>query len=422
MTLPRPSTRVITLWCALVALDAVLIGWQAGLPRFPDEGAYKMLAASLAEGRGLQFVPGRPTAMVVPVHPWLVSLCFRALGGGVLPVYLVMNLCFSLVMALAYGSLAADLTKRRGVGRCVAVIVFLLPPYVRYSSTLLTEVPYSALLALALLMFHRTCKAPDRLSGWIWLGFFHGVSFMTRPVTFLLTPLVLLWPLARGRFSPRAWKGALVAGLAVLAIWTPWVARNYAAFHRFVPLSTYSGLTLLAASLPDPFTFPEEAERAVRAAGLQSFWADEYAANRAITDDAVVRIAADPAAYLTRVVRWSWRFWLGGYKAYSASLDQSFHDCLQQERWGLLGLKLALLGLDVAVPLALLFSVLILWRQADYWPYLLLIAYFWCTHSLLLALPRYSVPLVGLVVVLAATAGAQVLVRRADGRSAMMPA
>jgi hypothetical protein len=68
---------------------------------------------------------------------------------------------------------------------------------------------------------------------------------MTNPSLGLLLPFLLGWAAYRGRSSSNLsiWKPVQAAGMAILCC-VPWTARNYAVFHKFVPLRSNFPLEL----------------------------------------------------------------------------------------------------------------------------------------------------------------------------------
>jgi hypothetical protein len=107
----------------------------------------------------------------------------------------------------------------------------------------------SALLAATILWATLALAESDRVRDWCGYGVLWGFALMTNPALAALLPFLLGWLACPGRLACHdrltdrglgerglPWKRvALVAGVAILCC-VPWTIRNYAAFHRFVPL------------------------------------------------------------------------------------------------------------------------------------------------------------------------------------------
>ena len=118
------------------------------------------------------------------------------------------------------------------------------PPLVYGDTALLSEALFSpCALGMAWLLL-RARRARRALALVLAAGVLAGLGWLTRSAgVVLLVPLALgAWRVApRGRRGPVWAAAALVAALVVVS---PWIARDLAAFGRFVPVSTQGGWTL----------------------------------------------------------------------------------------------------------------------------------------------------------------------------------
>jgi 4-amino-4-deoxy-L-arabinose transferase-like glycosyltransferase len=414
MRFPRVQ-RLVLLWIVLIAVKSAVCFWMSKGMSSTDEQLYRQLAHSLALGEGYIY-RGHPTAVVVPGFPLILAAVFRVAPDNPILPY-VANVLLSAIAALAYGWLCGLLTGRPRLAVPVAVILFFFPSYIQHASRLTTEMANAAFLALSLLFFERSRRHPAAIHLWALMGLCVAATFMVRPVTFLITPAFLLWPLAEARFRPRALAGAVVGGVVILLVWLPWVFRNWSAFGEFVPLSSYSGMTLYSGTLEDFHEFMERIDEELRRGGIDDYFADEVGSNRYLTRVAKERIAAHPVHYLLISARRSWRFWIYDFPWQEGFLERwrsasSIHDYLR-----LLGRPLLQL-MSVLLLAALLASIWTLRRRRDCWPYFLLLLYCTVMHALLFPIIRYSVPVQGLAIVLIATAAVQIVEnRKAHGRA-----
>jgi hypothetical protein len=90
-------------------------------------------------------------------------------------------------------------------------------------------------------------RAGDRptLARFIPAGLIAGLATLTRPNMLLLLPLLPLWSTVVFRGDRRALIKSLAVPAAAVAVIAPWTIRNYAIFHKCIPVSTLSGTNLL---------------------------------------------------------------------------------------------------------------------------------------------------------------------------------
>jgi hypothetical protein len=72
------------------------------------------------------------------------------------------------------------------------------------------------------------------------VGVLAGVAALVRTEYLVLVGAVILGSL----ITHRQWKMTAVAAVAAFVVIAPWTARNYAVFHRLIPVANYQGLNL----------------------------------------------------------------------------------------------------------------------------------------------------------------------------------
>jgi hypothetical protein len=109
----------------------------------------------------------------------------------------------------------------------------------------------AALLSIVVLWATMRLAESRRLRDWCWYGLLWGFVLMTNPSLGSLLPFLLGWAAYRAwwkaspRAAGRAWLLQPCAALAIAILCcVPWTIRNYAAFHRFVPLRSNFPLEL----------------------------------------------------------------------------------------------------------------------------------------------------------------------------------
>jgi 4-amino-4-deoxy-L-arabinose transferase-like glycosyltransferase len=234
-----------------------LLYWT-GKPLTHDEREYLALARSVAAGQGFVYgddhdtgtaqqfgrAPAYPLFLVAigagrDVHeasPARVKVAQGLLGAGA--VWLI-----GLIALRAAG-------PRAGVA--AAAIAAVYPPLVWIGAYVFSEALYTLLaLATVLLLDRAMDKVEDarsaRAGGALVLvaGLLAGVAVLTRPALLFFLPLVLLW---------LVWRRLTVLGLAfivaVLVVVTPWTARNYRVYDRFVLVASEGGVTFWTGNHP----------------------------------------------------------------------------------------------------------------------------------------------------------------------------
>ena len=220
-------------------------GWETG-----------RIARSIALGQGFSspFQSGTgPTAWLAPIYPYLLAGVFKIFG-----VYTTA----SAIVILSINSLFSALTvllvfyiARRTFGPRAALWsgwLAALLPYAWYWAikwaweTSLATMLLACVFLLAMRMAgidwrgagNRTFRPHAQLRDWLAFGLLWGLIALVNPSMFLWLPFCGLWLLIKQtRAGPRtALLYAIASGIVFLAMLSPWVVRNYVAFHRFIPV------------------------------------------------------------------------------------------------------------------------------------------------------------------------------------------
>jgi 4-amino-4-deoxy-L-arabinose transferase-like glycosyltransferase len=200
------------------------------------------MAYALAEGKGFSNVfrmETGPTAWLAPVYPVILGAIFR-LFGAFTPGAFFAAVMFNVLCSAATCVPVFLIGKRvwsAGVGAGAAWLWAVFPNGVLISFEWIWDTSLAALLAATILWATLELAASDRWSDWCVYGVLWGVTLLTNPAVGALLPFLLGWAVLRGRGeSRRRWqRGTLAAGIIILCC-VPWSIRNYAAFHRWIPL------------------------------------------------------------------------------------------------------------------------------------------------------------------------------------------
>ena len=332
--------------------DHFQFGWEAG-----------RIARALVTGYGyadpfsnVWVAHTGPTAWLPPLYPLLLAAIFRVFGiftPASAWVLFTIQSAFSAATALAVWQIGIRCFSRR-VALWAAWIWALYPAAMQYAVRWPWEMTISTALftfaiALAIQMKgigeERRDTSRPLTSSWLLFGLLWGLIALSNATLLVLLPVCGLWILA-GTFRTRyAARDAVLAAMVFVVCVAPWTVRNYAVFHRIIPLRGNFGAELYMGNGPGstgllmeylhPFQDPIQLHRYVEV-GEVKYVAERGAAAKAY-------IAAHPGHFLADVARRIWFFWAGvpsdqaWYKEAPRTLNFAFLSSA-----GLLGLALAL--------------------------------------------------------------------------------
>ncbi len=209
--------------------DHFQFGWEMG-----------RIARSIALGQGFSSPTDLPTgasAWAPPVYPYILAGVFRVFGiysNLSAWVILTFNSIFSALTCLTLYRMGARIYNT-GAARATAWTWALFPYAIYWPVRVVWEMSLTAyLLSLALLLTLRMADTLPRPRLWIGFGLLWGLLALTNTAVLSLMPFCLLYVLWR---SPRSRTQLAGIGLCILAagfVMSPWVARNYAAFGKFI--------------------------------------------------------------------------------------------------------------------------------------------------------------------------------------------
>lgn len=225
-----------------------------------DADSYVRLGQNLAAGHGYVFEPGRsPTSWRAPGYPVLLAVVFWLTGGSLTAARVVSAFIWTLTALIAY-ALGRRLVGERAA-LLAAALVGVSPELVGLTGLLWSETLFTCLFLAGIWAIVRwRTDTPSWLTAAA-VGTLVGAAVLTRSTAVILFPV--LWFSALTSPAPRARFGqtilATVLGLAVLGSWT---ARNYQEHGRFVLVESNVGYNLYLGNSPDtpiPFAWRKAA-------------------------------------------------------------------------------------------------------------------------------------------------------------------
>lgn len=261
----RPSERTFWPWLVGIGVTAFLLRVvyvltiAPPLPGVADEAFYYHASEMIVQGHGYTqpftaVFYGRyvATALHPPLWPALLAIVslFTAPSSGIgslTGLAADLHRCVGCLCGAAVVVLVGLLGRRIGswrVGLLAAAIAALYPDFIMQDGDLMSESLYGVLVGGLLLLGYRFSHRPTRRLAFL-LGVLVGLAALTREEALWFIP-VLVVPLAWMAGADRPWLTVLTLLGAVVVI-GPWTARNYAAFHHFVPVAN-SGAVIAGAN------------------------------------------------------------------------------------------------------------------------------------------------------------------------------
>jgi 4-amino-4-deoxy-L-arabinose transferase-like glycosyltransferase len=240
--------------------------------RFDDTVFYDRSAKALADGKGYINFEKKPTARWPIGYSGLVASLYVVFGRNLLAPK-ALNVFLGAATVVAVYVLGARLFDRR-VGLMAAALLALFPSQIFFSTLVMTEVLFAALLTLvALLVVLWTLPPKADPPGWaaVWLPSAEGDE---RPATYKLLALglllgygaitrgegsvvvlavLLIWWLAWSGWRPFLRRSALLL-VGVALVMVPWSIRNFITFRAPVFVSTAVGSALWQGNRADAYT------------------------------------------------------------------------------------------------------------------------------------------------------------------------
>jgi 4-amino-4-deoxy-L-arabinose transferase-like glycosyltransferase len=379
-----------------------------------DPYYFGKMGESIAHGHGFEGF-GSLIHRRAPLYPLAIGGLYAAFGDRTTVVLVVQAVMFAATATLAFDIARRMFNLRTGV--IAGLLCAMQPMLLRYVPTLHLETQLTLLYTLLLWLLIRFRKQPTLLNGAL-VGVVAAGGTLTKSVVVLLPLAFVVGLLLERRSAARAGQPvtrtpwlALFALFALMGLTIlPWTVRNYQVTGHFVPVSSgtsdaflrgfiFSETKYITLSEP-PYTGAENASneyfRSLAEKAGTVWEADDYETDQILNKEAKRRLIHEPGPVARKTVIGLFTFW---YQ-------------LTSFKNSLLALVLAIGGWALA---------LIGWRRArsegiSTWVVFTAILYLNLLLAPLLALGRYSVPVIPALMVMAAYGIDTLLVRRMQMR------
>ena len=255
MLLTRTTWKLVQSPAVIFVIALSMRLWAASQLLPENAGPYfyrynepSRIAWALVSGYGYSSPwPNTPllaTAQQPPGYPLLLAAIFRVFG-----TYSMSSLWTAVTVNAIFAALTAITILRIGVatfGAPVGVLsawIWACWLYEAAVSIRLWESALSALwLSISILVLPAIAVSP-RASRWLAFGLLAGVAGLTNTTLLAVFPFLWLWLWIRCRHHRRSCNRRLLISVAAcLLVLTPWAIRNYAVFHRLIPVRDNFGL------------------------------------------------------------------------------------------------------------------------------------------------------------------------------------
>lgn len=392
----------------------VVFRFQSLVDQDIDPYFFGEMGQSIANGNGFAGF-GSLITRRAPLYPGMIGLVYAIVGDHARVVLVLQAFMFAGTCALV-----CDIGRRlynRRTGIIAGLICACHPMLLRYIPNLHLETQLTLLMTLTLWLSIRFYERPTVERGAL-LGVAGAAAALTKAVAVVYPILfavgiVVMYRKARkrGDSTPIPWKPLLAIPLLMVCVITPWTIRNYRSSGHFVPISSGTSDAFLRGFIfsetdyillrKPPYTDAENASNAYfrrLAEDAGTVWErDDYETDQILNKEAKRRLIHEPGAVVRKSIIGVFTFW-----------------------YQLTSLKNSALALVLAVISWAL--ALVGWRRSrrdgkPAWLVLLPVLYLNGVLAVLLALGRYSVPILPALIILSAY-GIDTLLDRREARRA----
>src|SRR5579863_1320230 len=223
----------------------------------PDSPSYIVPAKNLLNGSGLMDARGHPDTVRTPGYPLFLAPFLRV--GLDLKYLVLFQHLLRILLIVAATAVAFSLTGKFRPAIIAGVLLCIDLPMLAAANSVLTEMLFTVILAVALWLLWRDSERPERWWSYFLLcAFLCGLSVLVRPISlFIFVPAGAYLLLTR---KAHKWRAAISFTLAFSVLPLSWATRNYVRSGYFT-LSTISGYNLLvyraagALAIEDPGKF-----------------------------------------------------------------------------------------------------------------------------------------------------------------------
>ena len=310
---------------AALAMVLVVFPSQGLVDNRFDPYSFGAIGASVARGQG--FDVGTLMQRKAPLYPLLIAAIYALFGEHGMLVLLVQCLLHVGTCLLVYDLGRRMFNERTGI--IAATVCALHPLMLRYAADLQLEALLTFLFTLTLWLMQRFLERPSLRTGAL-AGAAAGLASLTKAVVVLYPALfaavlvgVALWPRRRVERTGPPWAGLFALFLAMGLVIAPWTIRNYRATGHPILISSglsdaflrgyvFSRLDYALLRKP-PYTDAEnevnELFRSLARNAGTEWQRNEYETDQILNRAAKAKLLAEPEQFLRKFAVGLFAFW-----------------------------------------------------------------------------------------------------------------
>ena len=379
-------------------------------PDINDAYQYDLIATNIMNGYGISQEtkpPYTPQIDRVPFYPIFMAFIYFIFGHHLIAIRIVQTV-LSMITAFLVYLIAKAIIKKNDTLSTLPIVSFVLtllcPFLILFVSILFAETLTAFLITLSLLLFLYGIYE-NKLIFYFFSGISIGLAFMTRPEVFAF-PIILAATHLFINLHKITVRRIATYLLPFFLIWSIWIARNYFAFNKFIPITAQAGTGLLVGTYP-PNRYIKDFPKEV---------AEEYSKVRFIPEEervdvvldmkrrAFQRILEHPLQYMGYCIQRIPILWISSYTHYIGiddTLSNIFNDIkikikehksFFREGWLVL-IKVTLYLFNIFSVVLGILGMFLLGKKITYtYPLYITVIYFTLVHIPLgLASPRYVI-------------------------------
>jgi 4-amino-4-deoxy-L-arabinose transferase-like glycosyltransferase len=215
-----------------------------------DDDNYRETAEILIKQGELTYAGWKePTVFIMPGYPVFLAAIFLAVGSTSWFTVRLVQVIISLVLVWFTYKLGEKLSGRQA-GIIAAFICAIYPPNLTVPCFLLTEVIFTCLLLAALLAFIKA-ERTDSHTGFALTGFILALATYFRPTAGLLPVVFGFYLFTRRLGIKKVFQAVFIMGATILLCLSPWIIRNYMIYKEFIPFTVSGGNPFLRGTYID---------------------------------------------------------------------------------------------------------------------------------------------------------------------------
>lgn len=365
----------------LFVLNALFV-----LPVTTDAIRYNATALHIIETGEMLVIDGQ---ILPPGYPYFLAAIYTVFGHSYEAVYLMQFLLVGICGALAFYVARTFFKLPYIISMLIGLLVIVWPYMVLYATLLLSEILGITLLLTGVVLFLHYVKKPY-LPFLILSGFTFAIATLVRPVMTLLPFWIVIlasaYLILTNRPLPSWHIGAafLLAFLFPLALWSAYLYNSQGSttgFLGFAPGPITRALSLTYENNPGSIDELESTDGEIGVDSEKDYLEIINETKRPVSEVLVSKLKN------------VYRFWNPGAGGGQAEKYIDKYPAAEILIW--------LYRIGFFLLLALAFFSLRFWREQHIASLWIIILYFWGVHSVLYPYPRYMLPLIPLVLILA---------------------